>query len=123
MTTAAARAPRRSRRRSTCPTGTWMTDGRAVVPAAGGQSGTGRVHGGGRGAGRAGPPVQTRMVLGRLVRAHLVEPAGAGRAGGGCMTCCACTPASSPAPIPVRRSGSRPGTGCWTTTLTGARGG
>ena len=41
---------------------------------------------------------------------------GPGRAGGGCMTCWPCTPARSPAPIPVRRSGSRRGTGCWTTT-------
>ena len=39
------------------------------------------------------PEEVTRMVLGRLARAHLAEPPG--RAGGGCMTCCACMPASS----------------------------
>ena len=62
------------------------------------------------------PAGEARQVIGRLARAHLVEARPARRAGGGCMTCCACTPASCPMPTPQQMSGSRPGTGCSATT-------
>ena len=55
-------------------------DRRAGVPAAAGQSRPGCVHRGGRGAGGPAGSAMRAAVIGRLVRAHLVEAA-AGAAG------------------------------------------
>ena len=118
-TMAAGPARRRSRPRSSCPTGSWIAR-RAGVPAAAGQSRPGCIHRRCRGPGRAGGQRD----------AGGARPAGQGssgrrlrlvrRAGGGCMTCCTCTPGSCRMPTPMRTGGSRPGTGCWTTTWTTA---
>ena len=64
------------------------------------------------------PESQVRGVLASLARAHLVEAAPVLQAGGGCMTCCACTRSGSPTRTRMLTGESRPVTGCSATTWT-----
>ena len=118
MTTAAGRARRRSRRRSSCPTGGWMRPPARVfrlLPVNPGPDvstaaaavladlpvGRGAPGAGGAGRGRTWP-----------------RPLPARRAGGGCMTCCACTLSGYLTSTRTPMGGSRPATGCSATTWT-----
>ena len=75
MTTAAGSVPRRSRRRSSCRTGSWMRTRRGCsgcCPAGPGPDVSTEAV-----AELTGWPAhQARAAIGRLVRAHLVEPGG-----------------------------------------------
>ena len=120
MTTAAGSARRRWRRRSSCRTGSWMRDaarmfrllpvdpGPDVSTAAAAELAGWPVEPGAGGARAAGPGAPGRGRGGRA-------------AGGGCTTCCACTPVRYPMPAPA--SGRKPSTGCWPGTSTARTGG
>jgi hypothetical protein len=65
------------------------------------------------------PAREVRTLLASLARAHLAEAAPVERAAdGGCMTWSACMPSGSLTPTRRPMAGSRPATGCWTTTCT-----
>ena len=120
MTTAAGPARRRWRRRSSCRTGGSMrTQARVfrLLPADPGPD----LSTAAAAALADWPAAEARAALGRLARAHLVEAGQRAAAGGGCMTCCACTPARC-ATLSDRRARPGHGTGCSTgTTVTRTR--